>query len=359
MPNPSLTVPLPRRRLDGCACSSPLAHFYIYHPLSSLRELHPFTTTTHLASQNMCTPNTSDSISIQFLFRKRGASPAREGGGDVTAERSLGFAPSLFALIRRLRWEKKGSAKSQMQWTEKLASLADGATMTTTTKTGRASAGSKDARALTMNDDDARESGMAKDVSIALRLEGPYFTPANPARYDTVVCIVAGTGVSGALAIANAFAEVDRRVVSSSGRASVAEEGRVEGKRKTSVASVLTLQQTALEAAAAVTKRTWKRCVVIWSVREDDYVDLAALMGREVQGLDVRVHRTGKGRARVDVGRELDRILVENEALRTGGEQESMWCYVSGPNAFIHAGEVACKERQGKGVDWYGAKWEI
>jgi hypothetical protein len=33
-----------------------------------------------------------------------------------------------------------------------------------------------------------------------------------------------------------------------------------------------------------------------------------------------------------------------------------MWIYISGPNAFIAAGEVACKERYRRGVDWYGAK---
>ena len=43
-------------------------------------------------------------------------------------------------------------------------------------------------------------------AAIGVRAEGQYFTPADPARYHTVVCIVAGTGISGALAIIGAFA---------------------------------------------------------------------------------------------------------------------------------------------------------
>jgi len=36
-----------------------------------------------------------------------------------------------------------------------------------------------------------------------------------------------------------------------------------------------------------------------------------------------------------------------------------MWVYISGPNAFIAAGEAACKKRRGRGVECYGAKWDI
>jgi hypothetical protein len=41
----------------------------------------------------------------------------------------------------------------------------------------------------------------SKPMSISLRLEDPYFTPTDPARYQTVVCLVAATDISGALAI--------------------------------------------------------------------------------------------------------------------------------------------------------------
>jgi NAD(P)H-flavin reductase len=71
-----------------------------------------------------------------------------------------------------------------------------------------------------------------------MRLEGPYFTPANPERYETVICLVAGTGVSGALAIAAAF-----------------QAGRADA--------------------------LWSRCVLIWTVRESDFVDLPFITGKK------------------------------------------------------------------------------
>ena len=52
-----LSCPLPRTRLEGCACSSPVARFYIYHN-SAARELTPFTTKTHLALQDAVTDPT-------------------------------------------------------------------------------------------------------------------------------------------------------------------------------------------------------------------------------------------------------------------------------------------------------------
>ena len=47
-------------------------------------------------------------------------------------------------------------------------------------------------------------------VPISLRLEGPFFTPTNPSHYHTVVCLVEGAGISGALAIASAFQQLER-----------------------------------------------------------------------------------------------------------------------------------------------------
>ena len=69
--------------------------------------------------------------------------------------------------------------------------------------------------------------------------------------------------------------------------------------------------------------------------------------------LEVRTHLTGNGRKRVSIGDELDDIINSSEV------GSSTWAYISGPNAFIAAGEAACKERQSKGVEWYGAKWDI
>jgi hypothetical protein len=111
-----LSTPIPRRRLDGCACTSPPAHFYIYHSDSSLRELHSFTTTTHLASQDTITHHREDYINIQILFRSR--SKQNNPAATETAP-AFGFAPSFFALIRRIK-----GRKSYSQWTDRLAGVA-------------------------------------------------------------------------------------------------------------------------------------------------------------------------------------------------------------------------------------------
>ncbi|KAJ5889694.1 hypothetical protein N7504_010504 [Penicillium tannophilum] len=104
---------LPRHRIDGCACKSPVAHFYIRHSLSSSRELHPFTTITPLASQKRIISESRDDIPIQFLFRKRGNPDSFPGPQVRNHKRSAG-----------LRLFHK-STKQTFQWTDKLAGLAD------------------------------------------------------------------------------------------------------------------------------------------------------------------------------------------------------------------------------------------
>lgn len=61
-----------------------------------------------------------------------------------------------------------------------------------------------------------------KDKPISLRLEGLYFTPADPSRYQTVVCLVAGTGISSGKSLVKSIKK----------------------------------------------GRSWTRCIVLWSVRE-------------------------------------------------------------------------------------------
>ena len=62
-------------------------------------------------------------------------------------------------------------------------------------------------------------------------------------------------------------------------------------------------------------------------------------------GLEVRPYLTGKGRDRMDMDKALNSI-TEN-----GGRT---WVYLSGPNNFIEAGEMACRR---SGVDFFGARW--
>ena len=205
----SLELPLPRKRLSGCACHSPLAHFYIHHSESSVLEIHPFTTITHLASKKPLIQSGEESISIQFLFRK-----------------SVLHSPS--------HHSSQPPLNKSTQWTNKLASLAD---------------------------EEKAEAYAAISAETSLRLEGPYFTPANPETYKTVICLVAGTGLSGAIAIAAAFQAQQRSESQPTTKAT---------------APVVDVPCTAM----ASTSRRWKRCIVLWAVRERDYVEIPFFEGK-------------------------------------------------------------------------------
>lgn len=97
-------------------------------------------------------------------------------------------------------------------------------------------------------------------TEVPLRLEGPYYTPTNLEVYKTVVCLVAGTGLSGAIAIAEAFQAQRARP-------------RLDPKAPAPTSG----------AACTMTAETsgrWDRCVVIWSVREKHHVDMPFLHGK-------------------------------------------------------------------------------
>ena len=303
-------MPLPRARLAGCSCRSPLTHFFIHHSDSSLRELHPFTTITHLASEHAATPAAEDYIWIQFLFRKRS-----RGKPEQPSEKAAG-KPS-FDLSRLFR--TKQQRMQSVQWTERLAGLVD-------EKQGAPPGSWHGSEADPLHDDVERQSRAptpprpstpAPHIRIALRLEGPYFAPADPARYAVTVCLVAGTGISGALAVASAFAASRRR------RRSNAADASAEPK--------------------------WRRCVVAWSVRAADAIELpfpAALAGTEL-----RTHRTGPGRPRLDVAATLADVRAEE------GPGAPVWVYISGPKAFVEAGKEVCKGMPD--VDFYAASWDV
>lgn len=298
-----LTVPLPRNRLEGCACHSPLAHFQIHHTESSIREIHPFTTITHLASKKLTSSDPDKNVMIQFLFRKSQEARASTPITEKTLERRL-----------------------KRQWTNKLANLVDEATIDLSPPSEN------------LESSDVQRQQISAQYQTTLRLEGPYFTPANPASYDTVVCLVAGTGVSGAIAIAAAF----RRqpvIEALEPETTMFGHEKVHGaplERKFSIPSFL---------APSGATRIWKRCVVVWSVREADYIDLPFWHADTTPGLEVRSCLTGKGRVRVNMEETIGSITEK------GGRT---WVYISGPNPFIEAGEKACRQF---GVDFFGARW--
>lgn len=319
-------MPLPRNRLDGCACTSPLAHFYIYHSDSSVRELHPFTTITHLASENARTPKDEDNFTIQFLFRKRSRVVHVEELKVVSKDKNL---------IDILRTLLSPKVKKKSQWTEKLASLADSIHPPVS---GHAPKADVHALQIMSPASDAEEKAISTSfnfgpdhtfplINVTLRIEGPYFTPADPSLYKTVICLVAGTGISGAIAIAGAFAETERqRAIALTCRSSVG-------------------GSCIATAAASI----WERCVIIWSVREADYIDLPFFHGLASDKLEVRTQLTGNGRARMDFDKMIDDV-------QKSGPAGPVWVYLSGPNSFITTGEMACQKA---GVDWYGARWDI
>ncbi|KAF6218031.1 hypothetical protein HO133_006443 [Letharia lupina] len=298
-----LNVPLPRNRLKGCACHSPLAHFHIHHTESSIREIHPFTTITHLASQKLSSSDSDKNIMIQFLFRKSKASSYSTSMTEQTPERRL-----------------------KRQWTNKLADLVDEVTIDLSPPSEK------------MEESDLQRQRLSTQYQTTLRLEGPYFTPANPASYDTVICLVAGTGVTGAIAIAAAFRR-QSTIEAWEPETTMFGHEKIHGaplERNFSISSFL-----APSGAASI----WKRCVVVWSVREADFIDLPFWhVVNTTPGLEVRAFLTGKGRDRLNMDETIGSIM---------GNGGRTWVYISGPNPFIEAGEKACRR---SGVDFFGAR---
>ncbi|KAJ5383011.1 hypothetical protein N7517_000922 [Penicillium concentricum] len=174
---------LPRHRLDGCACKSPVAHFYIRHSESSVRELHPFTTITPLASQKSVVSESRDDISIQFLFRKRGNTDNLPGRQVRNEKR-----PTWFRLFQK-------SAQPTLQWTDKLAGLADNYRPLSTSGDNFSTNQSIDTSSIESSNKSQVRTYPSPGVEISLRLEGPYFSEADPWRYRTAICFVAGTGI--------------------------------------------------------------------------------------------------------------------------------------------------------------------
>lgn len=239
-----------------------------------------------------------DTIAIQFLFRKQGVRPADQDSSQT---------PPRLSLHRRLLRGKNSRIKSA-QWTAKLASLADAQAYPSATT-------------QEWNPSSDAEFGAQKQplngIHVSLRLEGPYFSPADPHRYDTVICLVAGTGISGAIAIASAFNHLNPR--------------------------------SGLEPlTSSVSRHRWRRCIVFWTLKANDDIVLPFLEPM-ASGLVVRKFLTGDGRKRVDLGEEVKGCV---------SARERTWCYISGPAGYLEAGKEACK-RAGKGVEVYAAKWDI
>ena len=253
---------------------------------------------THLASQNDATHSSEDDFPIQFLFRKQG-----------------GRGPSNTAVVplplyqRILRGKKQ--RKQSTQWTARLAALIDEQQPELSKRQGDSN--------IDMERSPTSFTPGAVGMNVALRLEGPYFSPADPYRYDTVVCLVAGTGVTGAISIAAAFNYAAASDFNDSAR-------------------------------KGFTLRKWRRCIIMWSVKETEDIELPFIEPK-AQGLELRKYLTGPGRSRVNLGQALSEICVKERS-----EGGCSWVYISGPDKYVDSGREACQEVQRyTELDFYAA----
>jgi hypothetical protein len=231
--------------------------------------------------------------------------------------------------------------QSKLQWTDKIANLVNVTTMEKVV--------TPLASPLNHSGCEAPHPGLADDCPVAIssaantavRLEGPYFTSVNPAKYSCTICLVAGTGISGAIAIAGAFAERQRT------RAEVTTDSS---------------SSTATQTRARPGGFGWQRCIIVWTVREEDHIDLPLLNGSGRSfgdGLELRTHLTGEGRPRLDAKATIQNIMREaGISEEIGGtkmmrRQKQVWVYISGPDGFVTTAETACKALY---LDSYEAK---
>ncbi|KFZ00653.1 hypothetical protein V501_10563 [Pseudogymnoascus sp. VKM F-4519 (FW-2642)] len=226
--------------------------FPVTASMAALAPLHSLTSTS--TTRNAATPLSEDDFPICFLFRKHGRT-------NQTPEPStLGNRFTLLRYLRRTR------TASPAEWTDRLASLADKAALTTDSPLHRDAAIPDLEGPFTMLTSPTAWINTAH-AAIGVRAEGPYFTPADPARYHTVVCIVAGTGISGALAIISAFAAQKTRDAENAAETDMCVPGTCSAVQEPVPVPV-------------GGRRMWERCVVVWSVREADYIALPALIGK-------------------------------------------------------------------------------
>lgn len=296
---------------------SPLAHFHIHHTASSKVELHPFTTTTHLASQKpVGRLDGEEYIEVDFLFREmeskgseRPLHPSGQKRKQWTSrlasivndketsvndsmseenygheERCIGFPYQPEKVMTR-NGQNLHPAYRKTASDAKLQVSYDGRNALDLTDSEIESNHHKIDNSDSSEDIEKSHSGKitgeGSDLSsgsttptrheeargrrrtgapLLLRLEGPYFTAANPMAYETIVCLVAGTGITGALAIAEAF-----------------QAHRKNWKRPSHFGA--TDRNASSEVPNNDQRQRWSRCVVIWTVRADDYVEIPKIQG--------------------------------------------------------------------------------
>ncbi|KAJ4404329.1 hypothetical protein N0V82_010524 [Gnomoniopsis sp. IMI 355080] len=221
-----------------------------------------------------------------------------------------------------LAGRRKSSKSEQREWTWKLSRLVE-------------------------SQQDARQAGKLVPCDILCRVEGPYI-PSGPAAYEVaarVVCLVGGTGLTGAYSLAMWWSRWRAR----------------------DIGSHFTLVWTVRDRDTAVHLREW---LVLVGIVEG------------IPNMTLKLHVSSEC-GRIDPGQELRRALVASSSSSSFEEEESevtskenkreasAWAYVSGPAGLLAAAEDAClalKQAVTRGqaggelavsrLDYYLAKWE-
>lgn len=197
----------------------------------------------------------------------------------------------------------------------------------------------------------------AGSVPISIRLEGPFFTAVNPSHYRTVVCIVGGAGINGAIAIASAYQQLDN--IDAQERLNPPSPAKsLTGIRKLFVEPDDC--DTGLCSMPNLANRIWKRCVIVWVVNEEDFIEPPGLYANKAEGvkskLEFRVIFTTNMPKELNVVAVLDGVLKEDGVEQGKTKMGSLWCYIAGAKLLVKQAERACQLRQERGVEWLAAE---
>ncbi|PSK37292.1 hypothetical protein B9Z65_2034 [Elsinoe australis] len=266
----------------------PLQSWYLNVPAVSKWQIHPFTPARQHAGTELRTASSHERI--VFLWR-----------------------------VPNMSRQEKKQAK---EWTTRLTALIP-----------------EQVEAMETNEISAART--SPTTQIRLRLEGPYPLSHRPFEaYSHVLCVVGGTGITGALTLAEMFIERCRDAKTIS---------------EVAVSPFMTTKMT-----------------ILWTLKEAEDADLADVrhiknLARQV-GADLvfEKHLTGPERQRLDVAASIKHFLDESNGEKSDMQYgTSTWVYFSGPSKLMEAGEAACFEiREGKKyggneLEWYSARWDV
>lgn len=363
-----LTTALPRARLVGCAKSSPVARFYIYRSNTPASELLPFTTITHLALQDAITDPSEENIETKFLFRRHGGSTPFVSETKSRRSRLSSIAHLLDRYGDRDEVVPKENMMTEMgqladKYGKSVEQNAWGLKQQDSFNLSERESERLDSLAVPPNVRNVRKVSKAEEVldsasvPISIRLEGPFFTAVNPTHYRTVVCIVGGAGINGAIAIASAYQQLDNIE---------AQERMNRPQRSKSPTGLQKLFaepddcDTGLCSLPNLQNRIWRRCVIIWVVNEEDYIEPPGLYDSRDPGvksdLEFRVIFTANIYKELNVLAVLDRVLKEDGVEQGKTKMGSLWCYIAGTKMLVKQAERACQVRNERGVEWLAAE---